>query len=212
MGEYKEGLSTGANCTKCAFGVTTFGEGSTSKLNCSGRPATHNVCSSIISCIRRAMRAKIGLAHTLRPQNRRPSACYTSCWEQRSVHAQQGCTLLCLVPTRKNSDSPDSTLLLLLVAIFPAVLLPGYYAAQMDATNTYVLKTTICPQGYYCPGGAPNASFVPTQVTGRRLQQGPQATTDGDKIIPCPNGAWTVEPGASSLEQCRKYTEAPRRL
>lgn len=123
MGEYKEGLLTGANCTKCAFGVTTFSEGSTSVNNCS-------------------------------------------------------------------------------------VLMPGYYAAEV--VGTVVTKTVICPQGFWCPGGAPNTSFVPSEARingGRRLQQ----TVDdfNDKINKCPGDAWTVEPGATSIEQCCKYPITP---
>jgi hypothetical protein len=119
MGEYKEGLGTGANCTKCVFGVTTFSEGSTSRNNCS-------------------------------------------------------------------------------------VLMPGYYAAAVD--GTIVTKTVICPQGYFCPGGAPNTSFAPVEARiqgGRRLLQ---VDDFADKINKCPGDAWTVEPGATNIEQCREYS------
>jgi hypothetical protein len=56
QGEYKEGLATGANCTKCAFGVTTAGEGSTSRWNCTSESAAaaaavaSTACCCCLSC------------------------------------------------------------------------------------------------------------------------------------------------------------------
>lgn len=35
QGEYKEGIGMDANCTQCAFGVTTPSEASVSERNCS---------------------------------------------------------------------------------------------------------------------------------------------------------------------------------
>jgi hypothetical protein len=41
MGEYKEGLGTAANCTKCVFGVTTPAEGSVHRNSCSSEWPSH---------------------------------------------------------------------------------------------------------------------------------------------------------------------------
>lgn len=95
------------------------------------------------------------------------------------------------------NNPAELTLLLLLPALVSlfAVLMPGYFAAAMD--GPVVTSTVICPQGYYCPGGAANASFTPLPVgANRRLLQ-----VEGQQIVRCSTG-WTVDVGSTSVEQC----------
>lgn len=78
-----------------------------------------------------------------------------------------------------------------------AVVAKGYYATSFD-TDGAVNGTAICPQGWYCPGGA-NARVEPT---GRRLSQTTDVAITSTGILPCPSGSWTQLPGAFSEQQC----------
>jgi hypothetical protein len=72
-----------------------------------------------------------------------------------------------------------------------AVLLPGYYAAAVAATGE-IRSTSICPQKYWCGGGAAAAVFEPLNPV------------PDQSIQACPFGTWTQERGAVSPEQCCK--------
>lgn len=100
-----------------------------------------------------------------------------------------------------------------------SVLMPGYYAAAMD--RSVVTSTKICPQGYWCPGGVANSSFTPApwrlwSFGWKRTYEDPYqrrrllwAEAVSDTIILCATG-WTVEPGATSIEQCRECRRLQR--
>lgn len=82
----------------------------------------------------------------------------------------------------------------MLLLLCCAVLRPGYYAAAM--TGPVITAAVLCPQKYYCAGGAPLGPFDPANPAGRNVQD--------LTVRPCPNGQWTQAPGASSLSQCCK--------
>lgn len=79
-------------------------------------------------------------------------------------------------------------------SIAPAALLPGFYAAALSGDGA-ITAAAQCPQRYVCPGGRPTSAFSPADPTITLLA--------ADSTIQlCPDGTWTKEPGATSVEQC----------
>lgn len=108
-GEYKVGFTTVASCSKCAAGVTTASQASTSPDNCT-------------------------------------------------------------------------------------VVLPSYYPASITAAGAVNL-TQLCPQSFFCAGGAPTAAFNPAAPS----------VLAGTTVAACADGTWTQGVGATQASQCSEF-------
>jgi hypothetical protein len=75
-----------------------------------------------------------------------------------------------------------------------AVVVAGYYASHLSAEGLFD-GVTVCPQRFYCPGGA----VATTAAGSRRLAQ-----LNSTGPIPCPDGMWTLWVGAIAIEECRE--------
>lgn len=91
-------------------------------------------------------------------------------------------------------------------------LKPGYVATLIEV-NKGITEATLCPQGFFCPGGADATQVTITGldldgdgnvqsggfIAGVDLGSGNTASA---KITQCPNRAWTKSVGATAVDQC----------
>jgi hypothetical protein len=80
----------------------------------------------------------------------------------------------------------------------PAVLQPGYFAANISANGT-ITAAGVCPQGFICHGGKPNKVYElgATQITTIL-----ETTLSDPTVSQCPYGTLTKELGSTTMEQC----------
>lgn len=72
------------------------------------------------------------------------------------------------------------------------VLQPGFFAVKLGPGT--ITQAQLCPQNYFCQGGAPSSTFDPSN---------PGSLSPSEPSIKrCANGMWTLDIASYAVEQC----------